>query len=87
MRYSLGIELEKSVLQLLENLIFAKNIAKPLKASYLMKSSALLEIITLKLRLFLELKLGNATNIFEMQKNLKEIGRMLGGWLKSVKST
>lgn len=87
MRYSLGMELERNVLQLLENLIFAKNAVKTMKAPYLMKASALLEIVMLKFRLFLELKLVNETNIFEMQENLKEIGRMLGGWLKSVKST
>jgi len=87
MKYSLGTELEKNVLQFLESLIFAKNAAKPMKAPYLMKASALLEIIMLKFRLFLELKLANETIIFEAQENLKEIGRMLGGWLKSVKST
>ena len=87
MRYSLGSELERNILVLLENLIFAKNAAKTLKTPYLTKSSALLEIIMLKLRLFLELKLANETKIFKMQEDLKEIGRMLGGWLKSVKST
>lgn len=87
MRYSLGVEFERGILELLENLIFAKNAAKPMKAPYLMKASALLEIVMLKLRLFLELKLANETKIFKMQEDLREIGRMLGGWLKSVKST
>ncbi len=87
MKYSLGAELERNILQLLENLIFAKNAAKPMKAAYLMRAGALLEIIMLKFRLFLELKLVNGTSVFEAQENLKEIGRMLGGWLKSVKST
>jgi len=38
----------------------------------------------LKLRLCLELKLANETKIFQAQSALEEIGRMLGGWLKSV---
>lgn len=87
MRYSLGVPLENNILELMELLIMAKNAPKPMKAAYLIKASALLEIIVLKLRLFLELKLTNETNIFKLQKNLAETGRMLGGWLKATQST
>ena len=82
-KYSLGSSLEQSILALLENLIMAKNAPKPLKLPYLLKASAQLEISTLKLRLFLELKLSNETKIFQTQSKLAEIGRMLGGWIKS----
>ena len=64
----------------------AKNASKPLKASYLMKASAELEITTLKLRLCLELKLENETRIFQAQSHIREIGRMTGGWLKSLQN-
>jgi len=84
-RYSLGLSLENSVLSLLENLIMAKNATKPFKAPYLIKASSQLEISRLKLRLMLEFKLVNETKIFQLQAKLREIGRMLGGWLKSVK--
>jgi hypothetical protein len=57
-----------------------------LKGSYLIKSSALLEIAMMKTRLLLEFKLVNETRIFQQQAKLNEIGRMLGGWLKSVQS-
>lgn len=86
MRYSLGISIENNILELMELFIMAKNAPKPLKAGYLIKASSLLEVIILKLRLFLELKLVNETNIFKIQEDLAEIGRMLGGWLKAVKS-
>ena len=83
-RYSLGQSLEKSILDCLSEMIMAKNAPRPLKAPYLIKASSYLEITTLKLRLFLELKVTNETNIFKGQEVLMEIGRMLGGWLKSV---
>ena len=83
--YSLGLSLENSILNCMENLIMAKNAPKPLKAGYLIQASAKLETSTLKLRLFLELKLCNGTKIFQAQAQLEEIGRMLGGWLKSLK--
>ena len=83
-RYSLGVSLENNVLSLLQELIMAKNAPKPLKSSYLIKAGGHLEVAVLKLRLFLELKIANETKIFQTQSKLAEIGRMLGGWLKSV---
>ena len=74
------------MLDCLEDLVMAKNASKPLKASYLMKASAELEITTLKLRLCLELKLENETRIFQAQSHIREIGRMTGGWLKSLQN-
>lgn len=68
----------------MEQLIMAKNAPKPLKAPYLIKALAQQETATLKLRLYLELKLGNETKIFQTQSVLKDIGRMSGGWLKSL---
>jgi len=85
-RYSLGASIENSILDLLENLIMAKNAPKPLKAGYLIKAGAKLETATLKLRLLLELELCNETKIFQTQAQMEEIGRMLGGWRKSLQN-
>lgn len=68
----------------MQELILAKNAPKPLKLTYLLKAQSHLEITTLKLRLFLELNLANQTKIFQTQAKLAEIGRMLGGWIKSL---
>lgn len=86
-RYSLGQSLESSLLSLLEELIMAKNAPKPLKLPHLIRASSRLEISTLKLRLFLELGVINETRIFQTQSKLAEIGRMLGGWIKSLNNT
>jgi len=85
-RFNFGKELEASVLEYLEILIMAKNAPKPMKVGFLLNGVAKLEIITLKFRLMLELKLVNETQIFQTQAKLAEIGRMLGGWLKAVQS-
>lgn len=86
-RYSLGASLESSVLDCLGECIMAKNAPKPLKFPYLIKASSHLEITTLKLRLFLELGIVNETKIFQAQSISSEIGRMIGGWLKSLANT
>jgi len=85
-RYSLGNSLEESILSLLSELVMAKNAPKTLKAAYLIKSLGHLEVSSLKLRLLLELNLVNETKIFQNQAVISEIGKMLGGWLKSVSS-
>ena len=85
-RYSLGQSLENSTLELMEQLIMAKNAPKPHKPSYLIKALAQQEIATLKLRLYLELKLANETKLFQAQSSLRDIGRMTGGWYNSLNS-
>ena len=83
-RYSLGISLENTILDLLSSLIMAKNAPKAFKPPYLIKASSAHEIAILKLRLMLELEVVNETKIFQAQAKLEEIGRMLGGWLRSL---
>lgn len=83
-RYSLGQSLERSVLDCLSELIMAKNAPRPLKAGYLIRASSHQEVIVLKLRLCLELAIANETHIFRSQELTAEIGRMLGGWLRSL---
>lgn len=85
-RYGLGVSIEQSILDCMSDLIMAKNAPKQLKSVYLIKASSHLEITTLKLRLVLEHALVNETKIFQTQASLAEVGRMLGGWLKSLQS-
>lgn len=80
------MSLENTALSLLEQLIMAKHAPKSLKATYLIKAVASLEIIRLKVRLLLEFKVCNETKIFQIQGQLAEIGRMLGGWLKAAQN-
>lgn len=82
-RYSLCMSLESSILACLEECIMAKNAPKPIKAVYLIKASAHLETAVLKLRLMLELGIANETRIFQAQAIAADIGRQIGGWLRS----
>jgi len=83
-RYSLGAGTEETVLELLRHLIAAKHAPKSHKSLYLLKAQAELELLRFKLRLYLELALANETRIMQLQAQILEIGRMLGGWLKST---
>lgn len=83
-RHSLGEKVEKSVLELLSMLIYSKNAPKALKSAYLIKAQTELEMLVLKLRLLLEMELVNETKVFQMQADFQEIGKMIGGWMKSL---
>ncbi len=83
-RYSLASGTEQTILELLELLIGASVAPKTHKGAYLVKAQSEMSILQLKLRLYLELELANPTKLFQLQADLKEAGRMLGGWLKSV---
>jgi len=54
------------------------------KGAYLIKASAQAEITQFKLRILLTQKLANETTLHQLQIKVTEIGRMLGGWRKSV---
>lgn len=86
-RYSLGTGTEESTIELVKDLVMAKNAPKQLKGSYLIKASASLEVLKMKLRLYVEFDITNQTRIFQLQTKIDEIGKMLGGWLKSTYST
>lgn len=69
---------------MLEQLLRAKHAPKSQKYSFLLSASTQLEILRFQLRLYLELALVNETRVFQIQSKIREIGRMLGGWLKSL---
>ena len=62
----------------------AKHAPKAHKSVYLLKASAQLELLQFHLRIILEKKLANETTTHQLQAKVTEIGRMTGGWLKSV---
>lgn len=72
--------------QLLLELLVAKHAPKSVKEQFLIKAQAEAEALSLQIRIILELKLTNATNCLKIQAKLSESRRMLGGWLKSVRS-
>jgi hypothetical protein len=83
-RQTLGRRLEDAILDLLELLIMAKSAPKAHKSLYLIKATAKTELIHFYIRILLTQELANETTLHQLQANTAEIGRMLGGWRKSV---
>lgn len=83
-RYTLGASTEATLLTLIEQLCLAQTAPKLHKRAYLQRASAHLDILRLKLRLCLELGAANETRLFQSQAITQDVGRMLGGWIKSI---
>lgn len=81
---TIGRRLENGILDLLELLIMAKYAPLAHKGVYLIKASARIELIQFQLRMLLTQKLANETTLHQLQAKTLEIGRMLGGWRKSL---
>lgn len=83
-KQTIGRRVEDGILSLLEALVMAKHAPKAHKTVYLLRATALVELLGFQLRLLFEQKLANETTTHQLQAKLLEIGRMCGGWLKSI---
>lgn len=85
-RYSLWQKCEKSLLDTLENILMASQMPKAEKLPILQKASFKLNLFRIFIRLAKEVKALDNKKYVLLQENTDEVGRMLGGWIKSVRS-
>ena len=84
-RYTIWQRCENLILDVFENILLASQMSKPDKLPVLEKASLKLNFLRVFLRLCKELRtIDNKKYIF-LQEIIDEIGRMLGGWIKSTK--
>lgn len=83
-RYGLGVRIENTLYDLLELLLEAKLSAQ--KKSLLNKISLKLEELRFLVRLTFDLKLISATQHHAFTEQIDNLGKQLGGWIKSTQS-
>lgn len=85
-RYSLGSSINNQLLSALEGVITAASVSQPeLKLRYLQTVSAKIDLLRILVRLAKDCQCVSNKQYLELESQLHEAGRMLGGWLKSVK--
>ena len=84
-RYTLWQRSENLILDVLESILQAGQLPKSEKLPYLEKVSVKLNVLRLFLRLTKDTKALELKKILMLQEIVDEIGRMLGGWIKSTK--
>lgn len=82
-RYTLGQRCEKILLEILESIISASNLSKQEKLPVLKSASTKLDVLKVMFKLCKELKVIDNNRYLTLDGKLIEIGRMLGGWIKT----
>ena len=84
-KHSLGIEIEKNILYILKQLIFCSTTDPATKRSKLSETSVNLDLLKILIRLAYDVKAVDLKAYVRLQEKLQKIGRMLGGWIRSLK--
>jgi four helix bundle protein len=83
-KYTIGQRLSNTTLDLLEILIAASN-TKPEKSAFLNNASVKLDFLKIIIRLAEEIRALDQKKYLKLEGNLQEIGKMLGGWIRSTR--
>lgn len=83
-RYVIWQRTENLVLEILENILLASQLSKGEKLPFLNQTSVKLNLLRVILRLAKEVQAIDMKKYVNLQTIINEIGRMLGGWIKSL---
>jgi four helix bundle protein len=86
-KYSLGIKLEEISLSLLELTIAAGNLQQKEKLIPLNKANIKIDVLKTLLRLTYDIHAIDQKKYLTLEEKLQEIGKMLGGWIRSIKAS
>lgn len=85
-RYTLWQRCENLILDILEGIMWASQLSKAEKLPTLEKTSLKLNLLRVFLRLAKETKTIDNKKYLTLEELVDEIGRMLGGWIRSTKN-
>ncbi len=84
-RYVLGQRCEEYILQILEGIMLAAQTGKIQKLPILESVSNKLDLLKVFVRLANDLDVLSDNRYIVCQNHIQEIGKMLGGWIKSTR--
>ncbi|MFH1162229.1 MAG: four helix bundle protein [Candidatus Jorgensenbacteria bacterium] len=84
-RYTVWQKSEETILEILEHILSASQAAKADKPPLLQKASVKLNLLRVFIRLMKDARTLDNKKYTALESLVDEIGRMLGGWIKSVK--
>lgn len=83
-KYTLGTRIDSLLLDVIENVIKAGYSSKAEKYVFLKRASVALDLGKFFLQLAWEIKALENKKYINLSEKLNEIGKMLGGWIKSL---
>lgn len=83
-KYTLGQKINDLILEILELIFLAVSLSKEEKSKILQKASLKIDLLKILIRLAKEIKTLDNKKYIQLQQELQEIGKMTGGWLRSL---
>ncbi|MBI2444738.1 MAG: diversity-generating retroelement protein Avd [Candidatus Magasanikbacteria bacterium] len=83
-KHALGATCERYLIQIIELLLEASYLPKDAKRACLLKANNKFEALKVFIRLLHELKILDQKKYIALQSAVQEIGKMFGGWIKSL---
>jgi hypothetical protein len=84
-RYTIFQKCENVLLEIIEGILEASQLSKDEKLPILKKTSLKLSFLRVFLRLMKDVESIDLKTYASMEESIDQIGRMLGGWIKSTK--
>ncbi len=84
-RYTIWQKCETLMVEMLESILLAGQTAKAEKLPALEEASMKLNLLRVFIRLMCDVKAIDNKKYVSLETKIDEIGRMLGGWIKSTK--
>jgi hypothetical protein len=85
-RYTFGEKLENNILEAIELIVMGNAQAKNFKDPYLLKANSKVEVLKILFRLGFDTAVVSESDYLKAEEYLQEIGKMLGGWIKYLRS-
>lgn len=82
----MGEKLETGIIEVIESVILGNGQPKNFKDAYLLKANAKIEILKMLYRLAFDIEIIKDKEYLISEEYLQKTGRMLGGWIKYLKS-
>ncbi|MBI1956994.1 MAG: diversity-generating retroelement protein Avd [Candidatus Niyogibacteria bacterium] len=86
-RYTLGEKIDSLFVDTIELLFTAGYLSKEQKLPYLQRANGKLDLLKFFLQIAWELKAIDNKKYIALSKQLDEIGKMLGGWMRGIQKT
>jgi hypothetical protein len=84
-KYALGQKIDNLILDTIELIFLAASLSRRKKGEVLQKASLKIDLLKILTRLSKEVKALDNKKYIQLQQELQEIGKMIGGWIRSIK--
>ena len=84
-QYMLGKRCEEHILSFMESILIAVSSYGQEKKNKLLVANSEFDVLKVLIRMARELKMLDTKKYLSIEQRIQEIGRMLGGWIRSLK--